>query len=195
MDPNKIRQVYAPYSTSGEQVGQTPLTGYVDVAQAIYPAVNTGQISTDGEWSGVIVSDKNFIAFTRDEAIANGGDFLTPQQLTDKWPLDMTGYTDLQIAIKPTNTGSYSISAVMGPDTNNYANLNPVNSAAALRGNIQGLNTLNSVLLDSGETCTADVWNIFYIAEVLKNQKLLQFKITNNSGGESTVETAYMRVV
>ena len=35
----------------------------------------------------------------------------------------------------------------------------------------------------------------FTMVNVLKNQKLLQFKITNNSGDISTIETAFMRLV
>ena len=37
-----IRKVYAPYSTTGEQVGQTPVEGYVDVKQEIQPIILTG---------------------------------------------------------------------------------------------------------------------------------------------------------
>ena len=51
------------------------------------------------------------------------------------------------------------------------------------------------MFVDSAETLTADVWNIFMILRTLRNQKLLQFKITNNSGGISTIETAFMRLV
>ena len=56
----EIRTVYAPYSQSGENVASTPLEGYIDVAQAIYPAVNTGTIGKDGEWTGAVVSDNAF---------------------------------------------------------------------------------------------------------------------------------------
>ena len=48
---------------------------------------------------------------------------------------------------------------------------------------------------DSAEALTADVWNIFMIQERLANQKVLQFKITNNSGGEADIECAFMRLV
>jgi beta-phosphoglucomutase-like phosphatase (HAD superfamily) len=55
---------------------------------------------------------------------------------------------------------------------------------------------VDNLLLDSSETLVADVWNIFMIKEgQLANQKLLQFKITNNSGDISTIETAFMRLV
>ena len=41
---------------------------------------------------------------------------------------------------------------------------------------------------------TADVWNIFYIQGRLADQKLLQFKITNNSGGSSDIENRIYEV-
>lgn len=193
MNPNKIRKVYAPYSTTGEQVGQTPLEGYVDVAQAIYPAVNTGQIGKDGEWSGVTVSDKTFTIDTTHEGVPNGAAVLVPQKQPDF--IDMTGYTDIQLAIKPSNGGNYAIAAVMGPDTNPFANLTPVNAIATLRGNVKNSNEVENLFNDSAESLTADVWNIFYIQNNLRNQKNLQFKITNNSGGASDITFAYMRMV
>ena len=169
MNPEKIRKVYAPYSTTGEQVGQTPLTGYVDVAQAIYPAVNTGQVSTDGEWSGVIVSDKVFTIDTAHENTPNGATVLVPQKANADF-IDMTGFKDILIAIKPTNGGNCAISAVMGPDTNTFANLTPVNAAVRLRGNGVWSSTgtaLGDILIDGTESLTADVWNIFIIQEKL----------------------------
>jgi len=195
MNPNKIRKVYAPYSTTGEQVGQTPLEGYVDVAQAIYPAVNTGQIGKDGEWSGVTVSDKLFTIDTTHDAVPHSATVLSPQKQPDY--IDMTGYSDLFIALKVGNTGNYAISAVMGPDPHTFANLTPVNAAAALRGKIEydAGSSIGNILLDSSEALTADVWNIIAIQTGLKNQKLLQFKITNNSGLESYIDFAYMREV
>ena len=109
----------------------------------------------------------------------------------------MTGYNDLFIAIKPTNGGNYAINAVMGPDSVSFANLNPVNAAADLKYLSDGLTTtFQNLLSDSAESLTADVWNIFAInRRGFSGQKLLQFKITNNSGGTSNIETAFMRLV
>jgi hypothetical protein len=196
MNPEKIRKVYAPYSTTGEQVGQTPLTGYVDVAQAIYPAVNTGQVSTDGEWSGVRVNDKQFIGLTKADAIANGGDALFPD--TNDFPsMNTNGFDDIIFAIRPTNGGNYGLRAVMGPDTTPFANLTPVNAAAIIK--IKDLRTaaasLGDAFVDSAEALTADVWNIFNVQQVLGNQRNMQLKVTNNSGGESTIEFAFMRLI
>ena len=162
------------------------------------PVLDTGFVDEKGDWKGAKSNDKDFIAFQTDAAIANGGTILTPGVNPDgTWPLNMTGYTDIQIAIKPTNGGNCAITAVMGPDSNSYANLSPVNPAAALKGARLDIepSDFDSLFVDGAETLTADVWNIFMIQGLLKNQKLLQFQITNNSGDISTIETAYMRIV
>ena len=151
-----------------------------------------------GDWKGSKSSDKDFIAFQLDSSIANGATILTPSSNPDgTWPLDMTGYSDLFLALKPTNGGNYGIIAAMGPDSVSFANLSPVNAAADLRGNNpqQAPQDFTDLFSDTSEAMTADVWNIFYMEGILKNQKLLRFKITNNSGGASTIETAFMRLV
>jgi len=191
----EIRKVYAPYSKTGEQVGQTPLEGYVDVNQAVYPAVNTGIINENGEWIGLKSTDKQFRIDAKHEAIPNGAAVLSPQ--SDPQYIDMSGFKDLFIGLKVSNGGNFAIEAVMGPDVNAFSNLSPVNAAAVLKGNmsLNSISRMEDLFVDSSEALTADVWNIYYIERVLKNQKLLQFKITNNSGGESDIELASMRVV
>ena len=194
------RKAYAPFwLTSEAGVGQTPVEGYVDVNQMIYPSVDTGVIDENGEWKGVKASDKEFIAFTKDEAVPNGADILTPSTNPDgSWPLDMSGYSDILIAIKPSEAGNYAIEAVMGPDSVNFANLNPVNPAARLRRSDPNHSPpdLENAFVDTAESLTAAVWNIFMIYSSLKNQKLLQFKITNNTGlAVGSIECAFMRLV
>ena len=195
MNPEKIRKVYAPYSTTGEQVGQTPLEGYVDVAQAIYPAVNTGQISTDGEWSGIRVDDKVFIGLTKAEAIANGGDVLFPD--TNNFPsINMEGYSDLVFAIRPTNGGNYVLKTVMGPSTTPYANLTPVNSAATIAIVTNPASDDIVTALNVTASLGANVWNIVSVLNGrCKNQLNLQIFCTNNSGDISTLEFGFMRLV
>ena len=75
--------------------------------------------------------------------------------------------------------------------------LTPVNAAAKLRGLAinRNISVIDEVLADGSESCTADVWNIFVIQADLRGQKNFQFKLTNNSGGISTIEFAFMRVV
>jgi len=189
----------APWSLSREAgIESATVDGTIEVPQYVQPTLDTGFVDEKGNWRGVKSSDKQFIIY-KDEAIANGASFLTPTANPNgTWPLDMTGYNDLLIGLKPTNGGNYDIIAVMGPNTTSYANLTPVNAATTLRGRPrfpQSSDSMNSLLNDSAEALTADVWNIFSIQSCLSNQILLQFSISNNSGGISTVESAFMRVV
>ena len=189
------RKVYAPYSQSGENVAQTPLEGYIDIEQKVTPTISTGFVDENGSWTGNVSSDTEFQFYQLDQEIANGATFIT------HLGFDMTDFNDVTLAIKPTNTGNYAISAVMGSDgSNNYANLSPLNDAALLRGAAYltpggSLSDFEDLFNDSAEALTADVWNIFILQKMLANQKLLQFKITNNSGGISTVETQFLRSV
>ena len=87
----------------------------------------------------------------------------------------------------------------MGPDTNRFANLEPVNTGERLRGAGVGIrgpaDRLDDLFVYGADSLTANVWSIFYLKDTLANQKNLQFKITNNSGGASTIEVAFMRLV
>ena len=193
------RTGYAPYSLTREAgVQSATVNGTIDVIQEIRPTINSGFLDEKGDWKGIKSSDEAFFAFSKDVGIPNTGEILTPSQVGDRWPLDMTGFNDLQIAIKPTRTGNYAITAIMGPDVNNYANLNPVNPAATLRGagDLGDYSGATSNLFnDTAESLTGDVWNIFMIKRLLGNQKLLQFKIVNNAGGEADIECAFMRLI
>ena len=122
------RKAYAPFSLTSEAgVAQTPVEGYIDVEQKIYPIGSKGTINENGKWAGVISDDTEFFGFTKAENVTNGGEFLCPD--TSRVPsLDMTGFRDLFIAFRPTEGGGsgYNILAVMGPDTERFANLQPV---------------------------------------------------------------------
>ena len=87
----------------------------------------------------------------------------------------------------------------MGPDSNSYANLSPVDPATALRLANGTPSTSNGAFAkafeDDAEVLTANVWEVFTIQDRLADQKLLQFQMTNNSGDISTIETAFMRIV
>ena len=191
------RKAYAPFSLTSEAgVAQTPLEGYIDVDQQIYPTVNTGTVNENGKWSGVKSNDAEFIGITKHVAVPNGGETLSPDTGTMNF-IDMTGFNDIFIAVKPSNGGNYETTAVMGTDTQPFANLKPVNAAAILMGTAWGANNQNIIDLfnDGAEAFTADVWNILTIQQRLKDQKNLQFKITNNSGGSSDIEFAFMRLI
>jgi len=191
-----------PFSTRAKEgATDSPLGDFVNVDQAIVSTADVGFYdSNTGKLTGVIASEKVFGNIQLDEAIANGGTIITPSVNADgTWPLDMTGYRDIVIAINPSNGGNYEIQAVMGPDGvgSGYGGLSPVNAAALLRGTRRDTDTANiqDFFNDGAESLTADVWNIFYIANALKNQKLLMFNIENNSGGPSNIQTAFMRLV
>jgi len=192
------RKSIAPWSERvSEGLIDQPIDSQIQASQTLRATVDTGFIDQTGTWKGVVSSDSIFGITQTDIGIANGATFLTPSANADgTWPLDMAGYSDLLIAIKPTNAGNYGITAVMG--TGSFANLSPIDAAATLRGGgfpAMSGDDMDNVLVDGNENCTADVWNIFYIHLRVMNQKLLQFKITNNSGGSSDIETAFMRLV
>ena len=193
------RRGLAPWSLAREAgIESATVDGTIEVPQYVQPTLSTGFVDEKGDWKGAKSDDKDFFALQTDEAIANSGTILTPGVNPDgTWPLDMTGFSDLQIAIKPTNGGNYAIQAVMGPDSNSYSNLSPVDPASALYGNEAQASPqdFTDIFNDPAQGLTADVWNIFMLRSILSNQKLLQFQITNNSGGISTIETAFMRIV
>jgi hypothetical protein len=190
------REGYAPWSlTRKAGVQSATVDGDIEVPQYIQPTLDTGFVDFKGDWKGRPSSDEQFFAFGKDEAIPNGGTILAPQATGSTWPLDMTGFKGVTIAIKPSNAGNFAISAIMGPDDFSYANLSPVNASVVLRGVRWNGNDMDPMLNDTAESLSANVWNIFMINNTLANLKLLQFKFTNNSGGESDIETAFLRVV
>ena len=195
--PSK-RTGYAPWSLTREAgVLSATVDGTIDVPQSVQPMISTGFVDEKGNWQGEKSSDENFFAFTKHLAIPNGETVLAPATATVD-SLDMTGFNDIQIAIRPSNGGNFAITAVMGPDTNTYANLRPVNAATTLRGagDLGDYSGATSNLFnDTAESLTVDVWNIFIIKRLLNNQKMMQFKIVNNSGADSDIEVAFLRLV
>ncbi len=195
----KDRTGYAPWSLTREAgVQSATVDGTISVPQTLQPVIDTGFVDERGNWKGVKSSDESFFISDKAEAIANSGVVLFPNT-ADKDFIDMTGFSDLFIALLPTNGGNWAIQGVMGPDSHRFANLSPVNSAALLKGITAGYETSSeyvyNLFSDSSEALTADVWNIFYIGDRLRNQKLLQFKIQNLTGGASDLDFAYLRIV
>ena len=192
------RRGLAPWSLAREAgIESATVDGTIEVPQYVQPVLDTGFVDEKGDWKGAKSDDKDFIAFGKEEGIANGAFILAPSVNADgTWPLDMTGYSDIFIAIKTNDAGSYKIEAVMGPDSNSFANLSPVDAASTLRGIFPWNGaSMGTALSDVDEPLTADVWEIFLINQRLANWKLLQFKITNDSGGAADIETAFMRIV
>jgi len=195
--PSK-RTGYAPWSLTREAgVLSATVDGTIEVPQSVQPTIDTGFCDEKGNWVGVKSSDNEFRDFTKHLAIPNGETVLAPATANVDH-INMTGFSSIFFAIKPSNAGNYSLDAVMGPDTSKFANLSPIVAATALRGlftSRSGDDSLYPLFDDDAESLTANKWNIFYIQDRLKDQKLMQLMVGNNSGGDSDIEITYMRLV
>jgi hypothetical protein len=192
------RKAYAPFSLTSEAgVAQTPVEGYIDVEQKIYPTVATGTINENGTWSGVKSDDGDFIGFTKAEGIAGSGTVLFPD--TNNFPsIDMTGFRHLQFAFKSTSNNAISINAVMGPDTTAFANLKGVAAAVDLKFISDSRyidEAFDNVLNDTSESMSANEWRLFTILNRAQGQKNLQILATNTGGSNIDLEFAFRRLV
>ena len=193
---DKKRKVYAPFSLTSEAgVAQTPVEGYIDVNQVIYPTVNTGTVNENGKWVGVKASDDEFLGLQTVEAIADGSAVLFPdtQQIQS---IDMVGFTDIFIALKSSNTGSVSVRAVSGPDTQPFANL-VLSPAITYKGNYNdGTLGFEESLVDTNENLSvANEFFVFMIQNRCRNYRNLQFQITNNQGAPSDLTFGFLRMI
>ena len=191
------RRVNSPWgNVYKEGLPSTAVDDQTDVDQEVRPTILTGAIDVrSGRWEGVTLSDEQFRIDAPHEGVPDGGVTLSPQRANADF-INMTGFNDLFIAIKPSNGGNFKLEAIMGPDTTPFANLSPVNAATTLRGATSEVPvSMDDLFFDAAEAMTADVWNIFIIPINLSNQKNMQFKITNNSGDVSDITFAYLRVV
>ena len=114
------RNANSPWGSAyKEGLPTTAVNDTIDINQELYPSVDTGFIDVStGKWNGRVATDEQFNIIQIDAGVANGAEILTPSSNPDgTWPLDMTGYSDLLLAIKPSNGGNYKIEAVMGPAT------------------------------------------------------------------------------
>ena len=192
------RTGYAPWSLTREAgVQSATVDGTIQVPQYVYPNLDTGFLDEKGNWKGRKSSDEVFIGLTKAEAVGNGAVALFPD--SENFPsIDMTGFSDLLIALKPSRGGNLATTAVMGPDTTPFANLTPVDAAGVLRGASLPQNStadLQPLFEDAAQDAPVDVWSIYILQGVVAGQKNLQFKITNNSGGNSNIQFAYMRLI
>ena len=173
------RTGYAPWSLTREAgVESATVDSEIQVPQYLQPVIDTGFVDEKGNWQGRKSDDRGFIGITKAEGIANGGDVLFPD--TNTFPsINMTGFSSIFYAIKPSNGGNYAVTAVMGPDTTPFANLTPVVAAATLRGNVFDTTSkdLQDIFSDSAESMTADAWNIYFIQGRLTGQKIYNLKL------------------
>ena len=190
------RRGISPWSVERQAgIESATVDSNITVPQIMQPTLDSGFIDEKGDWKGRKSSDQVFSFFSKDEAIANGGEVQAP---ADIGSLSMIGFSDIQVAIRPTNGGNFAIKAVMASDGDiPYYNLKPPNAAATLKGLIPTMGSvrLDELFNDPQDALVADVWNIFMIKGVLSDQARLGFVITNNSGGESDIETAFLRLV
>jgi hypothetical protein len=184
-----------PFSSRAKEgATDSPLGDFVEVKQAITSTASAGFYDENGKLTGNISTDRQWKGFSFEVAVPNGQVVLVPGG--DPGFIDMSGFSDIFIAIRPSRGGNVAITAVMGPDTNSFMGLEPIAAANTLRGNVYTDNTTTTENLfnDAAESLSADVWNIFCIQGRLKDQKVMQFKITNNAGGDSNIDFAYMRI-
>ena len=167
---------YTPWSRESEDgLITSAVDSHVSVSQNVVPALNVGIIDKlSGKWEGVTVSDSLFLVDPTHEGVADGAKVLSPQKADHEY-IDMTGFNEILIAFKVSNTGNYGIEAIMGPQQYPFANLQPVNAATTLRGISGTLRASEYLYADSAEALTADVWNIFIIGlGRLKGQKVFR---------------------
>ena len=189
------RSVNSPWgNVYKEGLPSTAVDDKTEVDQEVRPVINTGSIDVrTGKWEGVTLSDENFRISEPAIGIPNGAAIQMPNTANHQY-IDMTGFNDLFVAIHTNNQGNIAMQAVMGLSTDTFANLTPLNGAAGLRGQVVPGDQGN-LLSDTGESIEPDLWNIYYIGNVLRGQKRLQFKITNTNMGDSTINFAYLRAV
>ena len=190
------RKSNSPWGSSyKEGLPSTAVNDTVDIDQNVRATINTGVIDVrTGQWQGIRLSDEQFTIDATHDGVANGASVLSPQSQPDF--IDMTGYNSLYIAIFVSNAGAYNLEAVMGPSTNYFANLTPINAGATLQGAYDtNLTGLSDVFKAISFSATADVWNIISIQDRMLGQKVLQVKISNQSGDVSNIQFAYLRVV
>jgi hypothetical protein len=194
----KKRKVYAPFSLTSEAgVAQTPVEGYIDVNQTIYPTINTGTVNENGKWTGVKSDDEEFMGFTKAEAVASGGVVLFPDT-TNHPSIDMTGFKHLQFAVKSSRSDTVKLNAVTGPDTVAFANLSPVQPAADCKFMSSSRyvdEAFDNVLNDTSEIMSADAWRLFTVLDRAQGQKNMQIRLENNAGDPTDFEFAFRRLV
>ena len=99
------RTGYAPWSLTREAcVLSATVDGTIKVPQNVQPTINTGFVDEKGNWVGNRSDDNEFRILGTDEQVANGGEVLAPGG--NEPFIDMTGFSDLFIAVKVSNGGN-----------------------------------------------------------------------------------------
>ena len=191
------RKVYAPFSQTSEAgVTQTPVEGYIDVNQTIYPTVSTGVVNEKGQWSGVKSNDREFIGLTKHVLVANGASVINPDTANFQ-RINCEGFSALQFAIKCSRSGNIALKTQMGPDTEPFLNLSPIEAGNDVRITDPNGTGFENIVDDGTETIgSADQWKIYTIAQTrVLGQNNFVIKITNNTGADADFEFAFRRLV
>tara|TARA_B100000575_G_scaffold63873_1_gene48868 strand:+ start:1934 stop:2521 length:588 start_codon:yes stop_codon:yes gene_type:complete len=193
----KERKAYAPFSLTSEAgVAQTPVEGYIDVVQKIYPSVTTGTINENGKWTGVRSNDSEFIGFSKAVQVADGGSVLFPD--TNNHPnINMEGFKDLQFVAKSSVDGNFRIDAKIGPDTIRTLNVTVVGgSSFKLAGIGDPANDTGfaDTLQDTSEFLGSG-FRLFTVYDRLKDIPNMQLFFVNNTGSITDIEFAFRRLV
>ena len=195
---DKKRKVYAPFSQTSEAgVAQTPVEGYIDVNQTIYPTVRTGVVNENGTWVGIKSDDAEFRGLTKAVQLAGGGVALFPDTPNENH-INMDGFRHLQIAIKSSGADTIGLIGRMGPDTNRFANLSPVSAGSEqfFIGQSRYIdNNFDEILKDTSQLTTANAWNVFTVFDRAAGQLNFVIELSNNAGGALDFEMAYRRLV
>ena len=195
---DRKRKAYAPFSQTSEAgVAQTPVEGYIDVNQTIYPTVNTGVVDEKGTWNGIKSSDREFFGFTKAEAIAGNSTFITPDT-NQHQSIDMRGFTGLQIAVFCSRSINIKLEALSGPDTEPTANLRPVQAGNLLKMTSRTPTTTTSfdnVLRDTSEGVIANAYVIFTVYDRMADQINMVIRVGNEDASAADFEVAFRRLV
>jgi hypothetical protein len=186
------RTGYAPWSLTREAgVQSATVDGTIQVPQYIQPTLDTGFIDEKGNWKGTKSSDEQFIDFQTDLAIADNAEIISNKVISTY------GYNLLNIAIQVSNTGNYYFELLFGGDANDsYLNLNPISAQRGPKATIRtdsATNAFIALLSDQEAIDVANVWTIFQVNDIKGFQ--MKLKITNQSGGNSDIQTAIQRLV
>ena len=186
------RTGYAPWSLTREAgVQSATVDGTIEVPQYIQPTLDTGFVDEKGNWKGTKSSDEQFIDFQTDLAIADNAIILSNKTISTY------GYSLLNIAIQVSRAGNYTFELLLGGDDNDsYLNLNPINTSASPRATIRtdsATNAFDSLLADQENLADTDVWYVYQVNDITGFQ--MKLKITNQSGGNSNMQTAIQRLV
>ena len=186
------RKAIAPWSTEREQgIESATVDSNIETPQYLQPVVNTGVIDLNGNWIGVRTSDKLFTDFQTDLAIADNAIILSNKTISTY------GYNLLNIAIQVSRAGNYTFELLLGGnDDDSYLNLNPINASAAPRATIRtdsATNAFDSLLADQENLADTDVWYVYQVNDI--NGFQMKLKITNQSGGNSNIQTAIQRLI